>query len=147
MRIKVVTKDHIDGIKPLWENLNAHHLSRSTYFKDHFSTLTFEKRMDDLSKRGRFIGFIVEDNDQNLGYCIATVDGPIGEIDSIFVDEPHRGKGVGEKLMSLALEWLEGQKCETVRVSIAEGNENVLGFYRRFGFAERFIVMQKCITS
>ncbi len=46
-------------------------------------------------------------------------------------------------MMSLALQWLEGQKCETIKVSIAEGNENVLDFYRRFGFAERFIVMQK----
>jgi hypothetical protein len=25
----------------------------------------------------------------------------------------------------------------------AEGNEKVLNFYRRFGFAERFVVMQK----
>jgi hypothetical protein len=28
-------------------------------------------------------------------------------------------------------------------VSIAAGNEDVLDFYRKFGFAERLIVMQK----
>jgi hypothetical protein len=44
--------------------------------------------------------------------------------------------------MSLGLKWLEEQKCETVRVSIAEGDESVLDFYRRFGFAERLLVMQ-----
>ena len=45
--------------------------------------------------------------------------------------------------MFLALKWLEEQNCDTIRVYIAEGNENVLGFYRKFGFAERFVVMQK----
>lgn len=143
MKIKTITRDEIKGIKTLWENLNAHHLSRSTKFKEHFSKLTFEKRMESLKKRDRLIGYVAEENGETVGYCIATVDGRVGEIDSIFVDEPHRGKGVGETMMSLALEWLKGQKCETIKVSIAEGNEDVLGFYRRFGFAERFIVMQK----
>jgi hypothetical protein len=45
-------------------------------------------------------------------------------------------------LISYALKWLREQKCETVRVSIAEGNESVHDFYRRFGFAERLTVMQ-----
>ncbi len=143
MRIRTITRDEINGIKILWENLNAHHLSRSTHFKEHFSKLTFEKRMEALKKRDRFIGYVAEEDGEGVGYCIATVDRRVGEIDSIFVDESFRGKGVGEKLMSLALQWLGGQQCETIKVSIAEGNENVLGFYRRFGFAERFIVMQK----
>ncbi len=49
--------------------------------------------------------------------------------------------------MSLALEWLEQQNCETIRVSIAEGNEDVLDFYRSFGFAERLIVMQRMLNE
>ncbi len=143
MKIRTITRDEINCIKTLWESLNAHHLSRSTNFKKHFSKLTFEKRMEVLKKRDRFITYVAEENGESVGYCIATVNGLAGEIDSVFVNEPHRGKGVGEKLMSLALEWLEEQECETIKGSIAEGNENVLGFYRRFGFAERFIVMQK----
>ncbi len=143
MKIRTITRDEINGIKTLWESLNAYHLSRSTNFKEHFSKLIFEKRMEVLKKRGRFIGYVAEENGESAGYCIATIDGRAGEIDSIFVNEPHRGKGVGEELMSLALQWLGEQECEGIKVSIAEGNENVLGFYRRFGFAERFIVMQK----
>ncbi len=143
MKIKTITRDEINSIRTLWEKLNAHHLLRSTHFKDHFSKFTFENRMESLEKRDCLIGYVAEDNGESIGYCIATVNGRMGEIDSIFVDERHRGKGVGEELMSLALKWLEEQECETIKVSIAEGNENVLGFYRRFGFAERFIVMQK----
>ena len=63
------------------------------------------------------------------------------------MNESYRGKGVGDKLISHALKWLKAQKCESIKVSIAEGNENVLGFYRKFGFAERLVVMQKSITT
>ncbi len=143
MKIKTIARDEIDGIKTLWEKLNAHHLYGSAHFKDHFSKLTFEDRMEALKERNRFIGYVAEDNDENIGYCIATVDGPVGEIDSLFVQEFRRGKGVGEELMSCALKWLEAQECKIIKVSIAEGNEGALAFYRRFGFAERFIVMQK----
>lgn len=143
MQIREISNDEIVIIKPLWESLNAHHQSKSTHFKDYFSKFTFEKRMDGLKKRERLIVYVAEDRSEDVGYCIATADGLSGEMDSVFVSEPHRGKRVGEKLISHALKWLEAQKCETIRVSIAEGNENVLGFYRRFGFAERLLVMQK----
>jgi ribosomal protein S18 acetylase RimI-like enzyme len=142
MKIIVVGKDEIDIIKPLWEGLNAHHLSKSTHFKKHFSEFTFEKRMEGLNKRDRLIAYVAQDNNENVGYCIATVDGLNGEVDSLFVEAAYRGRGVGEELMSLALKWLKEQKCETVRVSIAEGNESVHDFYRKFGFAERLNVMQ-----
>jgi len=32
-------------------------------------------------------------------------------------------------------------KGESIKISIFEGNENVLGFYRKFDFAERLLVM------
>jgi ribosomal protein S18 acetylase RimI-like enzyme len=54
---------------------------------------------------------------------------------------------VGEELMSFALKWLEEQKCEVMRVSIAEGNEGARDFYKRFGFAERLTVMQLTIPG
>jgi ribosomal protein S18 acetylase RimI-like enzyme len=143
MQIRAITRDEISCIRTLWENLNAYHLLRTTDFKDHFSTFTFEKRIQGLERRDSFIAYVAEVGNESVGYCIATVDGLIGEIDSIFVNELNRGKGIGEKLISLALEWLKGHECETIKVSIAKGNENVLNFYRKFGFAERMIVMQK----
>jgi diamine N-acetyltransferase len=142
LKIVGVGRDEIGVIKPLWEGLNAYHLSKSRHFKKHFLEFTFEKRMEGLNKRDRLIAYVAQDNNENVGYCIATVDGLNGEVDSLFVGASYRGKGVGEELMSLALKWLAEQKCKTVRVSIAEGNEGALDFYRRFGFAERLTVMQ-----
>jgi diamine N-acetyltransferase len=144
MSVKIITidRDEISIIKTLWEGLNAHHLSNSTHFKKHFSEFTFEKRIEGLNKRDRLIAFVAQDNGNNIGYCIATVDGANGEVDSLFVEAAYRGRWVGEELVSHSLKWLREQKCESVRVSIAEGNESALDFYRRFGFAERLTVMQ-----
>lgn len=115
---------------------------KSAHFSNHFSEFTFEKRMEGLNERDRFIAYVAQDNRENIGYRLASVDGLNGEIDSLFVETVYRGRGVGEELMFHALKWLEEQKCEAVRVSIAEGNESALDFYRRFGFAERLVVMQ-----
>ena len=143
MQIKAITRDNIGIIKRLWEDLNAHHLSRTTHFADHFSKFRFEERVEALKRRDRFIAYVAESNHEGIGYCIATVHDRAGEIDSLFLDAAYRGKGYGRALMGLALKWLEDQHCETIRVSVAEGNEQVLDFYRRFGFAERFVVMQR----
>jgi len=142
VKIIAIDRNEIGLIKPLWEKLNAHHLAASRHFKEHYAKFTFEKRMEDLKKRDRLIAYVAQDNGENIGYCVASVDALNGEIDSLFVEEAYRGKGVGEKLASSALIWLEEKRCVTKRVSIAEGNEDALKFYKRFGFAKRLTVMQ-----
>jgi hypothetical protein len=46
-------------------------------------------------------------------------------------------------LINQPLKWFEDRRIEVLRVAIAEGNESALSFYRRFGYAERMILMQK----
>ena len=58
LKIIAIGRDEIDTIKSLWERLNAHHLSKSTHFKKHFSEFTFEKRMEGLDKRDRLIAYV-----------------------------------------------------------------------------------------
>ncbi len=143
MIIRTIDRSELENIKPLWEKLNAWHLAKSTYFKSHFKAQRFENRMAMLEKRSKLIAFVAEENHHAIGYCIATLlDGQNGEIDSLFVDPMHRGQKVGEQLTSQALVWLQQQHCQSIRVSIAEGNEEALEFYRKFGFRERYIVMQ-----
>lgn len=143
IEIKAIDLNDINTIKALWESLNAHHLLISTNFKQFYTGFTFEKRIESLSKRERLVTFVAQNSGDNIGYCIASVDDLAGEIDSIFVQAQHRRTGVGSELIILALQWLENQGCATIRVGIAQGNEAALDFYRRFGFAERMVVMQK----
>ncbi len=143
MKIKPINRNDVSTIKDLWESLNAHHLAMATNFKQFYSGFTFEKRIESLSKKDRLTIFVAQDRGENIGYCIASVDDRAGEIDSIFVQAQHRRTGIGSELLSRALQWLENQGCETIRVGIAEGNEAAAGFYKRFGFKERMIVMQR----
>jgi hypothetical protein len=90
LKIIAIGRDEMDVIKTLWEGLNAHHLSRSTHFKKHFSEFTFEKRMEGINKRDRIIAYVAQENGEDIGYCLATTDGLNGEIDSLFVEAVYK---------------------------------------------------------
>jgi len=131
-------------VHPLWERLNQLHLERSEYFQDHFSKFTFDQRTKELNIRERVRVFYAEDigNQKYLGYCIASVDQGIGEVDSLYVLPSCQGSGLGQALMERALAWLKDQGCSRIRVAVAQGNEQALGFYEKFGFKPRFTVLE-----
>ena len=77
-----------------------------------------------------------------LGYCISSIDSSgVGEIESIFVDEACRGRGVGATLMEAALGWMDRVGVKGKRVVVVSGNEEVLAFYERFGFRAKNVEM------
>jgi ribosomal protein S18 acetylase RimI-like enzyme len=141
--VKRLDRSQIQQIRELWQGLNAHHHSVSTNFKEHFASFAFERRIGQLDLCDELAVFLAMDGDIKAGYCLASVEKGAGEIDSIFLYPEYRKRGIGERLMGEALDWLEAHGCSQIRVAIACGNEDAIGFYRKFGFAERFLVMQR----
>lgn len=45
--------------------------------------------------------------------------------------------------MTRALQWLDDNKVKTKIIGVAEGNENVLDFYKKYGFYKRRIILEK----
>jgi ribosomal protein S18 acetylase RimI-like enzyme len=139
-----IPKDSIGSIKPLWEALNRLHLERSANFKEHFSRNTFERRIEKLlalPEDRLFIG-TAEDSGAVVGYVVATLPAEgTGQIESIFIDDDYRARGIATALMERALAWLSGRGCATISVGVAEGNEEAFGFYRRFGFLPRMTTL------
>jgi len=139
----------LDQIKPLWEELNRHHLSVSPYFKEYYRTLKFEIRKQAILLRA--IGGDVrvdlasDDTGKLVGYCVSSIDKlQTGEIDSIYVVSHCRGQGIGTTLMEKALEWLKSKGAKKNIVSVAVGNEQAYVFYEQFGFyARRSLLEQK----
>ncbi|MBN2397048.1 MAG: GNAT family N-acetyltransferase [Deltaproteobacteria bacterium] len=115
----------------------------SKNFKDHFASLTFEKRMQAVFRKDHFAIFADADGAGYGGYCIASVEKNRGEVDSLFVNPACRKKGVGAGLMRVALEWLDGKGCAEIYLSVAEGNESVLEYYKQFGFYKRFDLLER----
>jgi GNAT superfamily N-acetyltransferase len=141
-----IDSQSIDCIRSLWDKLNRIHLEDSHYFKEHYQKFSFEKRCEKfnlLSSDDIFIeGIFSSKSNIPVGYCISTVDGNVGEIDSLFVEENYRKHGYGTQLVEHSLKWLKNKKCISICVAVAEGNESVYGFYQRFGFYPRLTYLQ-----
>ncbi len=143
MKILELNPNDIGEIQKLWEELNALHEERSTHFKKHFQTFTFEERSKRLLKREKIKIFVVSNGSDYIGYCVSTIENNKGEIDSICLFPEYQGRGIGKELMKKGLGWLEKMGCKSIKVAVAEGNEQVINFYKDFGFKQRFVVLQK----
>jgi len=78
-----------------------------------------------------------------VGYCVSTVDAAgRGEIDSLFIDEQFRGRGLGRKMVSNAMAWLDEKHAKPIAVSVLAGNDAALRLYEKFGFQTRTILLQ-----
>ncbi len=137
----------INEIKPLWEALNLYHQNKAEHFKEKIKENTFENRHKKFFS-GEFKVFVeivrVNDQVQPIGYCISSLsDDGIGEIDSLFIEDEYRGYILGEALMNNALKWLKSNNSKTNRIKVAEGNEAVLNFYKKFGFETRYYILEE----
>lgn len=142
------SRELLDFVQPLWEELNKHHESNSNYFTDNFRNLTFDVRKNKFinDKTLKIKIDLIKDKEMNLyvGYCISTVNEELlGEIDSLFIEKEYRKYGLGDELMNRALEWLDTNKVKRKIIGVAEGNENVLEFYKRYGFYKRTVILQQ----
>lgn len=141
---KIALKD-IAVIKPIWEELNRLHYADSIYFKDHFLNFTFEKRAALFYKKNEseiFIEIVKTEEGAAIGYCVSTIDGTTGEIDSICITEKYRGKKLGEILINNGTKWLKGKNCTTIKLGVCHGHESVFGFYEKLGFYPRMTYLE-----
>ncbi|ABR47613.1 GCN5-related N-acetyltransferase [Alkaliphilus metalliredigens QYMF] len=142
------SRELIDLVQPLWEKLNKHHEINSDFFSDKFKNLKFEVRKDKFIKDNDLEIKIdlIKDTEKGLhiAYCISTISKDlIGEIDSIFVEKEYRKYGLGDKLMNRALEWLNSKQVKIKIIGVAEGNQNALEFYKRYGFYKRRVILEQ----
>lgn len=142
---RTLSLEQLDLIEPLWIKLNKLHESKSTHFKSFFSENTFKKRTEKFkSMDPSNINVEVVEAEEGLiiGYCISTVIGNVGEIDSIFVEAHARKYGIGEQLVDNATKWLKDKNCSKIQVAVAVGHESVFDFYIRNGFYPRVTYLE-----
>ena len=139
-KIEFITGDTslLDEIKELWEELNQFHIEKSVDFKNHYKAFTFAARKESIVRHienGALLVAIAYCNNLKIGYCISSVVDGIGEIDSIFVKTGYRKSDVGHKLMEMSLDWIKTNAAKKIVVKVSVGNEEVFGFYSKYGFA------------
>lgn len=127
----------LDRIGALWEELNILHCEKSPHFKDFYANYTFQARKDALlstAQKGQLCVVLACNGDFAVGYCVASVVDDVGEIDSIFVSGDYRKRGIASNLMDQALNWLKQSKPKRMVIKVSAGNEEVYGFYAKYGF-------------
>jgi diamine N-acetyltransferase len=139
----------IERVRPLWVQLNEYHHARAKTFRQHYEQVTFEDRKAHFEKLATIGPLRVElvfdtATSRYVGYCVSSLsDEKTGEIESVFVEERYRSKGIGSVLMTRALEWLDAKGSARNRVAVGDGNEEAWGFYAKFGFYPRMTVLEQ----
>lgn len=145
----VTDEKDINFIESLWKKLNRHHEAKSNHFKGKYQAFTFEKRSKELLCKAQQGCLRIElakdrESDAYIGYCVSSVVDEIGEIESIYIEENHRGNGVGATLMENAIRWMDGKNVIQKKIQVAGGNEEALAFYERYGFViSAYVLTQK----
>ncbi len=71
--------------------------------------------------------------------------GKLAEIENMFIEEKYRNQGIGSKLVEKFLDWAKIKKVERVKVAAFALNYKALRFYKKHGFKEREVVLEKGI--
>lgn len=143
----------LDLIKPLWQQLVEHHKARSPIFYNDYAKMTFATRKKQLLEKSRGNTIRIDlARDENLGefvgYCVSTIsEERQGEIDSIYIKPNYRRFGIADNLMKRALHWMDEQLITKRILVVGAGNEEVLGFYSKYGFHPRNIVLEQAHTK
>jgi ribosomal protein S18 acetylase RimI-like enzyme len=141
----------LDLIRELWTELNHFHINKSVYFRHHYESMNFEARKGQLiniTAKGSLHIDLAEDIEKNrtVGYCVSSVSAEkVGELESIYVGELYRRRGIGTILVRKALAWMDIMGVEKKRVSVSYGNEETWAFYRTFGLLPRMTVLEQVI--
>lgn len=83
--------------------------------------------------------FIVVNNDKLSGYIYVEAEPAYGEasIEFFAVKESERGKGIGSKLLTVALKWLfTFESMESITLCVNSSNQNAINLYKKVGFQQ-----------
>ena len=95
--------------------------------------------------------FVVEDAEEIVGYLAggeSEVEDyrnvpKVAELDNMLVLEKYRGQGVGGMLYDAFIGWCKGRNVKLLRVEASAENKQAIGFYRRNGFEDYNLVLER----
>jgi ribosomal protein S18 acetylase RimI-like enzyme len=140
----------LDEIGPLWHELRSHHAGLDPVWREGLLAAHFNDRKAGLLAKsaggGELLVLLARSADPTdpkvVAYCVCTVTAAgDGEVDSLFVTESHRRRGVGDALMSRAMAWLAQRATASLAVEVMACNADALRLYERYGFHQRTVRM------
>lgn len=133
----------------LWQKLIYHLLDNSERHKDYFEKRKFNERIKPFIEKVHNGEYLIEvaydvDTNEDIGYCFSSInEQKVGEIDSIYIDKRYRGLSIGDYFMRSALHFFETYNADKMVLSVSEGNERVMSFYKKYGFEVGAYTLEK----
>jgi len=107
----------------------------------------------------RFVNYVGSRVSESTGAAlVATVDGVVAghllgsvddgargkraKLESMFVLAEYRKKGIGRRLVSEFLSWMQGAGTVAATVAVAPGNPAAVGLYRKLGFRDQTLILE-----
>jgi GNAT superfamily N-acetyltransferase len=96
----------------------------------------FERSFAAMLDDERVLLLVAEDGDALAGYVLAVelptlfANGPVVQIEELFVEEASRGAGFGRALLDAVIAWARGRNATEVCVPTRRSGE----YYERLGF-------------
>ena len=87
---------------------------------------------------GHVIGLLTVGRQQSLWHS-----GASALIQELVVDRAARRRGVGRALIQAAIEWARAAGCSEIGVSTELDNQDAQAFYRRTGFDESALLLER----
>lgn len=112
-------------------------------FREHFQEMI--RNEDDI------LLVAVDTEDRPVGYLVGLCRDAAeifsirrrGRINDLYVQEEHRGKGLGRRLMQAGMAELKQRGAEEVDLQVAGNNEKALAFYESLGLRNVAVRMYK----
>jgi len=97
------------------------------------------------------LALIAEDANTPIGYIVGGIE-KVGdfrnipnlcEVDNMWVDEKYRSQGIGKQFMNELEIWAKNKGVRRMRVVASYKNEKGINFYKREGFDEYDLILEK----
>ncbi|MCP4398822.1 MAG: GNAT family N-acetyltransferase [bacterium] len=88
-----------------------------------------------------YTAYTIKENHDMLGYCLFRDDGDFYYMRHLYIDRPHRRKGLATKL----LDWMYAHiwTDKNTRVDVLSDNYRAIEFYTSYGFKIRCLHLEK----
>ncbi|MCX6778369.1 MAG: GNAT family N-acetyltransferase [Candidatus Micrarchaeota archaeon] len=157
MEIRKATEKDIPGMIGLWVCLIGNprfnpYLKRYGLKKN--CVQLYRKFLKSRIRARNAAVFVAEAKGELVGEIIVSIEKhpPVyvidreGSVNELFVKAGYRGKGIGTKLLTKALEWCKARKLREFGLTVHVCNKKARSVYRKFGLEEVSLKMDKIIA-
>ena len=96
---------------------------------------------------GDGVALAVVAEDATVGYLLGRIDpsdsGPVGRLESVYVQPTCRRQGFGTQLLARFIEWASQRQLGKLTVSAAPGNAAAIGLYCQMGFRDATLILKR----